>query len=153
MEIPFQTHGEVHGLRYMGVNNVNSKGIAGLYTGIWADSHDYNPLADRGQLVSLGRIWTPFKHYNDEPQQEILPWWRHQMETFSALLAFVWGIHRWPVNSPHKGKWRGVLMFSLICAWINGWVNKREAGDLRRHRAHYDVTIMYQLLMSPASKV
>ena len=33
-------------------------------------------------------------------------------------------------------------MFSLICAWINGWVNNREAGELRRHRAHYDVTVM-----------
>ena len=31
---------------------------------------------------------------------------------------FVRGIHRSPVNSPHKGQWRGVLMFSLICAWI-----------------------------------
>ena len=61
------------------------------------------------------------------------------METFSALLAFVRGIHRSPVNSPHKGQWREALMFSLICAWINGWVNDREAGDLRRHRALYDV--------------
>ena len=33
-------------------------------------------------------------------------------------------------------------MFSLICARINGWVNNREAGDLRRHRAHYDVNVM-----------
>ena len=33
-------------------------------------------------------------------------------------------------------------MFSLICAWINAWVNNREAGDLRRHRAHYDVVVM-----------
>ena len=40
------------------------------------------------------------------------------METFSALLALVQGIHRWPVNSPHKGQWRGALIFSLICAWI-----------------------------------
>ena len=55
---------------------------------------------------------------------------------------FVRGIHRSPVNSPHKGQWRGALMFSLICAWINGWVNNREAGDLRRHRAHCDVTVM-----------
>ena len=31
-------------------------------------------------------------------------------------------------------------MDSLICAWINGWVNNRDAGDLRRHRNHYDVT-------------
>ena len=55
---------------------------------------------------------------------------------------FVRGIHRLPVNSPHKGLWRGALFFSLICAWINGWVNNRKAGDLRRHRAHYDVTVM-----------
>ena len=47
-----------------------------------------------------------------------------------------------PVNSPHKGQWRGALMFSLICTWINGRVNNREADDLRRHRAHYDVTVM-----------
>ena len=33
-------------------------------------------------------------------------------------------------------------MFSLICVWINGWVNNREAGDLRRHRGHFDVNVM-----------
>ena len=47
-----------------------------------------------------------------------------------------------PVNSPHKGQWRGALMFTLICVWINGWVNNREAGDLRRYRGHYDVIVM-----------
>ena len=47
-----------------------------------------------------------------------------------------------PVNSTHKGQWRGVLIFSLICVWINGWVNNREAGDLIRHRGHYDVSVM-----------
>ena len=40
--------------------------------------------------------------------------------------------------------WRGALMSSLICSWINAWVNNREAGDLRRHRAHYDVIIMWK---------
>ena len=64
------------------------------------------------------------------------------METFSALLALCAGIYRSPVNSPYKGQWHWALMFSLICVWINDWVNNREAGDLRRHRAHYDVTIM-----------
>ena len=38
-------------------------------------------------------------------------------------------------------RWRGALMFSLICAWISGWVNTREGDDLS-HRAHYDVTAM-----------
>ena len=56
---------------------------------------------------------------------------------------FVRGIHRPPVNSPHKGQWRGALMFSLICAWINGWVNNYEAGDLRHQHPHYDVIVMW----------
>ena len=64
--------------------------------------------------------------------------WKH----FPHYWPFVWGIHRSPVNSPHKDQWRGTLMFSLICIWINGWVNNSEAGDLRRHRAHYGVIVM-----------
>ena len=57
---------------------------------------------------------------------------------FPRYWPFVWGIHRWPVNSPHKGQWRWALMFSLIGACVNN----RDAGDLRRHRANYDVTVM-----------
>ena len=34
------------------------------------------------------------------------------------------------------------VFFFFICVWINGWVNNREAGDLRRHRVHYDVIAM-----------
>ena len=64
--------------------------------------------------------------------------WKH----FRRYWPFVRGIHRSPMNSPHKGHWRGALMFSLISARINGWVNNREAGDLRHIRPHYDVTIM-----------
>ena len=52
-----------------------------------------------------------------------------------------------PVNYPHKSQWRGALMFSLICVWINGWVNNRETGDLRRHRGHYDVNVMIRTFM------
>ena len=48
-----------------------------------------------------------------------------------------------PVNSPHKGQWHWALVFSLICVWINGWVNNREAGELRWHRGHYDVNVMW----------
>ena len=63
--------------------------------------------------------WKPFPRYN----------WPSVSE-----------IHRWLVD--HKGKWRGAFMFYLICAWTNGWANNRNACDLRRHRAHYDVNIM-----------
>ena len=55
--------------------------------------------------------------------------------------------HRW---IPHKGQWRAALMFSLICVWINGWVNNGEAGDLRRYRAHYDVTVMGRNILEAA---
>ena len=66
-------------------------------------------------------------------------WWRH----FPLYWPFVHGIHWSPVNSPHKDQLRVALMFSLICAWINGWVNNDEAGALRRHSARYDVTVIY----------
>ena len=49
-------------------------------------------------------------------------------------------INRSPVNSPHKGQWRGALIFPLTRVWMNGWVNNREASDLRRYHAHHDVT-------------
>ena len=64
--------------------------------------------------------------------------WKH----FPRYWPFVRWIHRSPVNSPHKGQWGGALMFTSITAWINGSGNNREAGDLRRHHAHYDVTAM-----------
>ena len=64
--------------------------------------------------------------------------WKH----FPRYWPFMRGIHRSPVKSPHKGQWSRVLMLSLIYTWRNGWVNTSEAGDLRRHRAHYDVIVM-----------
>ena len=75
--------------------------------------------------------------------------WKH----FPRYWPFLRGIHRSPVNSPHKGQWRGALMFYLICAWINGWVINREAGDLRRHRPHYDIIIMHQIELLPTHSV
>ena len=64
--------------------------------------------------------------------------WKH----FPRYCPFVRGIHRSPVNSPHKGQWRGALVFLWSAPWISGWVNNLEDADLRRHRAHYDVTLM-----------
>ena len=52
------------------------------------------------------------------------------------------GLHLSPVVSPHKGQWRGALIFSLTCAWANGWANNRDTGDFGRHGAHCDVTAM-----------
>ena len=63
--------------------------------------------------------------------------WKH----IPRYWPFVRGIHRSPVNFPHNGRWCGALEFSLIRAWRNGWVNNPSAGDLGRHRAHYDVIV------------
>ena len=61
----------------------------------------------------------------------------------SVLLALCAGNSQITGEFPaHKSQWRGALMFSLIYTGINGWVNNLEAGDLRRHRAHYDVIVM-----------
>ena len=65
-----------------------------------------------------------------------------ELKHFPRYWPFVRGINRSPVNSPHKGQWRWAFMFSLKCVWINGIINNGEAGDLRRYRAHYDVTVM-----------
>ena len=64
--------------------------------------------------------------------------WTH----FSRYWPIVRRIHRSPVDYPHQGQGCGALMFSLKCAWTNGWANNRDAGDLRHHRAHYDVILM-----------
>ena len=78
------------------------------------------------------------KHdYNFCCLYQIAPWWRHLRHW-----SFVRGFHRSPVNSTNKGQWCGSVIFSLICASTNGGANHRDAGDLRRHGAHYDVTVM-----------
>ena len=83
-------------------------------------------------LIFLIKWWNSILH------DDVIKW-KH----FPRYWPFVRGIHRSPVNSPHKGQWRGALMFSLTCVWINDCVNNREAGDLRRYRAHYDVIVMH----------
>ena len=83
-------------------------------------------------LPSCRKFFQAIIHHDD-----VIKWKKN-----SALLALCAGNAPVPVNSPHKCQWRGALMFSLICARINDWVNNREAGDLRRHRGHYDVNVM-----------
>ena len=84
-----------------------------------------------------------------------MTWWRHQMESFPRYWPFVRINHPSPVDSSHKNQWHGVLMFSLICAWTNGWANNRDASDFRRHGAHYDVTVMklYYVMISHAQRL
>ena len=84
--------------------------------------------------------WWPVGDLLKDLHDDVIKW-----KPFLRYWSFMRGIHRWPVNSPHKGQWHGALMFSLICAWINNWVSNREAGDLRCHHTHYDITVMSAL--------
>ena len=77
--------------------------------------------------------WYGESQYRQYDLGDVINW-----KQFPRYWPFVWWIHRSPVNSPHKGQWRE----ALICTWIKGWVNNREAVGLRRRRAHYDVTVM-----------
>ena len=85
------------------------------------------------QMILTENNHCPTKQNHDDVMK-----WKH----FPRYWPFAQGIHLSPVNSPHKVQWRGALMFSLIRAWLSGLVYTREAGDLRRHRTHYDVSAM-----------
>ena len=109
-------------------------------------------------VVPVSSTWVATVHISREPKNTRI--WRCQCHTstlheachddvikwkhFPRFWPFVRGIHRSPVNSLQKGQWRGALIFSLICVWINGWVNNHEAGDLRPYRAHYNVRVMFR---------
>ena len=69
-------------------------------------------------------------------QDDVIKW------IFSASLALCEGNPPAPVEFHYKGQWRRILMFTLICARTNDLANNRNAGELRRHRAHHDVTVM-----------
>ena len=99
------------------------------------NSHHTRPIIREKTLASndiIGEGMVILNYHDDVIK------WKH----FPRYWPFVRGIHRSPVNSPHNDLWRGALMFSLISVWINGWVNNREAGDLRHYCAHYDVIAM-----------
>ena len=85
----------------------------------------------------LNTMTSTLINYIGKCHDDVINW-----EHFPRYWPFVRGAHRSPVDSPHKGQWRGASMFSLICARTDGWASNREAGDLRCHRAHYDVIVM-----------
>ena len=82
---------------------------------------------------------------SQEPRhRRLLLWCRHQMEIFSASLVFCEGGftgYRYILLT--KASDAELLFLSLICTWTNSWAKNEDAGDLRRHCAHYDVSVMF----------
>ena len=99
-------------------------------------------------MESFTSSWPPFvREINRSPAKSSLVMIRFhddviQWKHFPRHWPFVRGIHRSPVNSLDRRQWRRALMFSLIYSWMNGWINIDEGGDWRRHRVHYDATVM-----------
>ena len=117
---------------------VNTKFLLGLCNGLVT-------MGQRKKIIIMNFFQTRLRlnravHMMTSPNENIPRHW-----------PFMRGIQRSPMNSPHKGQWRGALMFSQICAWTNGWANSRDAGDMRRHYTRYDVTIMKQEPIKPCS--
>ena len=75
---------------------------------------------------------------------------RHQSDNHGSVMITSTNGNIFGVTGPLYEEFTGerriprtpALKFSLICTWIYGWVNNCEAGDLRRHGAPYDVTVM-----------
>ena len=91
-------------------------------------------IKKRSNCVYCMRIilWPHASHtYHDDVIK-----WNH----FPRYWPFMRGIHRWIPST--KASDAELWLFFFICAWINDWVNNREAGDLRRHRTHYDINVM-----------
>ena len=90
---------------------------------------------------SFTQIWVTRQWAKTAVHDDVIKW-----KNFPRYWPFVQGIRRSPVNFSHKDQWREALMLSLICVWMSGWVKNGEAGDLRRHCTHYDVTVMRKWL-------
>ena len=84
----------------------------------------FEPMLE--QIFELSVIWSTTmlmgSHCNAMEHYDVIKW-----NYFPHYWPFVWGIHRSAVNSPHKGQWRGALMFSLICA-LNKRLSKQSSG-------------------------
>ena len=126
------------------INLTLSVGVFGMYMGPGlGQNFSADVLAADGTRPSAGKVLTgKLLIFHDDVIK-----WKH----FLRYWPFVQGIHRSPVNSLHKSQWRIALMFSLICAWINHWLNNPEAGDLRWH--HYDIIVMCSYFLPSFSDV
>ena len=119
--------------------------VPGLDTCVWYDTpHTGHYLTTKPswfkQLTTL--IIGPLRPSMRSTVWKSNIWWRHQMEIFSALLAFC------AVNSQVTGEFpaqRPVTRSFEVFFYLrltDSWANNGDAGDLRRHRAHYDVIVI-----------
>ena len=107
----------------------------------------YDQNAIPSQIMPYYSYPASLMNQNEIPIHDDVIKWKH----FPHYWPFAREIHWSTVNSPHKGQYCGALIFSLLCPWINGWINNCEAGDLRCHRSHYDVIVMWVNMLTSSS--
>ena len=91
----------------------------------------------------IGGQWRFFFVLHSLDGRPASTWWRHEMEAFSALLTLCTWNSLITGESPSFKVSDAELWFFFICPWINSWVNNHKAGELRRHRVRFDVSVMY----------
>ena len=128
----------------MEYKNVRIPPLRSYLAAVWWSIHSSDVIhnATSCYLDNSG-MWTRVRdqaHTYNDYHDDVIKW-----KNFPRYWPLVREIHRSPVNSLHKGQWSVALMFSLICAWINGWVINCEAGDLRHNPAHNDVPGMMMI--------
>ena len=96
-------------------------------------THHFSYISEIHEVDAHKHFTITLRIYDDDIK------WKH----FPRYWPFVRGIHWSSVVSPHNGQWRRALMFHVVCAWEYVWANNRDPHDLRRHNAHYHVTVMF----------
>ena len=92
--------------------------VRNVFCGYFGVTYPYYEMVDCTNQRATRLLHSLCDLYTEITHDDVIKW-KH----FPCYWPFVRGIHRSPVNSPHKGQWRRALMFSLICARINAWVN------------------------------
>ena len=78
-------------------------------------------------------LWRNFHHWLHD---DVIKW------KYFPCYCPLWGESPVTGGFPSQKSVTRSLILSLMCAWTDGWANNRDVGDLRRHRAHYDVNLM-----------
>ena len=115
----------------------------------WCVVESYLQICRGNQLFDMALVTIPYKgitsagrHGRSGPSLLTFIMMTSSNRNIFRVTGHLCGEFTCPGDSPHKGQWRRALMFSLICAWINVWVNNHKACDLRCYLAHYDVIVM-----------
>ena len=103
---------------------------------LWTKLRDIHPIISSQSHYIASSIFFILTQFSFILDHDDVIKWKH----FPRYWSFV---REFPGEFPQRPVTRSFDVF-FICIWINGWVNNREAIDLRRHSAHYDCNAKHQ---------